>query len=32
MDHIASLVNNDIGKEILELWQVSELHLKLVYP
>jgi len=25
MDHIASLVSGDIGKEFIELWQVSKL-------
>jgi len=23
MDHIASLINSDVGKELVELWQVS---------
>jgi len=26
MDHLASLVNNETGEEILELWQVNELY------
>jgi len=25
MDHIASLVNSDIGKEFIELWQVNRI-------
>jgi len=31
MEHIASLVSADIGKEIIELWQVSKLQLQLLH-